>query len=73
MVFLRAAPFDSLKLWTEALQNPYLSGNYEAMERLHALLRNIMWRNNKIDVEDEIKLPPQEEITEKISFSSIEV
>jgi E3 ubiquitin-protein ligase SHPRH len=59
LLFLKRKPFDNKIWWNRAIQHPYYSGDERAQERLHDILRKIMWRNSKEDVADEIQLPSQ--------------
>lgn len=70
--FLRAEPFDDRRWWNEVIKNPYERGNIGAIQFTHDLFRHLMWRSTKIQVSDELNLPPQEERLTLLTFSPIE-
>jgi E3 ubiquitin-protein ligase SHPRH len=47
-------------------------GNIGAIQFTHDLFRHLMWRSTKIQVSDELNLPPQEERLTLLTFSPIE-
>ena len=67
--FLQAKPFSNKYWWKELLRNQYVAGN---PERLHDLLKLIMWRNSKAAVNDQIDIPIQDKVEYWLSFSAIE-
>ena len=76
--FLRAPPFandvnDNGFWWPKIISASMKNGNAKLSELvLKESLRNIMWRNEREDVLDELNLPPQNEITTTLHFSPIE-
>lgn len=70
--FLRAEPFDDRRWWNEVIKNPYERGNIGAIQFTHDIFRHLMWRSTKIQVSDELNLPPQEERLTLLTFSPIE-
>lgn len=43
-----------------------------AMEFIHKMFKQIMWRSSKIHVSEELQLPPQEECLQWLTLSPIE-
>lgn len=70
--FLRAEPFNDRRWWNEVIKNPYERGNIGAIHFTHDLFRHLMWRSTKLQVSDELNLPPQEERLSLLTFSPIE-
>lgn len=70
--FLRAEPFSDRRWWNEVIKNPYERGNIGAIQFTHDIFRHLMWRSTKIQVSDELNLPPQEERLTLLTFSPIE-
>ncbi|EKX41924.1 hypothetical protein GUITHDRAFT_112060 [Guillardia theta CCMP2712] len=71
-VFLDAGPFDQRPFWLNCVQMPYMAGLERARARLDAWVHRLMWRSQKKDVLDEIKLPEQKTVEVKLNFSPIE-
>jgi E3 ubiquitin-protein ligase SHPRH len=71
IAFLQLAPFDARSVWRQCVQLPYERG--EMRDKLHGFLRTIMWRTSKVDVVDEIDIPPLHEKTRFLTFSPVEV
>ncbi|KAL6980869.1 RING-type E3 ubiquitin transferase, partial [Sarracenia purpurea var. burkii] len=70
--FLKASPFDDLKWWVDVIRDPYERGDPGAMRFMHNFFKQIMWRSSKVQVAEELQLPPQEECLTWLSFSPIE-
>lgn len=70
IAFLQLAPFDARSVWRQCVQLPYERG--EMRDKLHGFLRTIMWRTSKVDVVDEIDIPPLHEKTRFLTFSPVE-
>ncbi|WOK95874.1 hypothetical protein Cni_G04581 [Canna indica] len=70
--FLRASPFDVYRWWVEIIRDPYERRDVIAMQFVHNLFKQIMWRSSKVHVADELQLPSQEECLSWLTFSSIE-
>ena len=66
------SPMTDAFWWRKIVQGPYESGNPEARRTLHDLLQQIMWRNSRHDVRDELCLPPQGQIVTWLRPSGIE-
>ncbi|CAK4950964.1 unnamed protein product [Aphanomyces euteiches] len=64
LAFLRVAPFDEKAWWRAVIMSHSL--------RLEDILCQIMWRNQKQDVVDQINLPPQKVQRTWLTLSSIE-
>src|SRR5690348_15773423 len=47
-------------------------GDKEAIHKLHSFLKEIMWRNSKADVANEIQLPGQSKTIVEVRFSPVE-
>ncbi|EIE20408.1 hypothetical protein COCSUDRAFT_67348 [Coccomyxa subellipsoidea C-169] len=56
---LQHDPFADRRLWRTCVEGPCLRDEPHALERLEAVLKPIMWRNDKSSVGDELKLPPR--------------
>ena len=73
LLFLRVNPFGTSRSWyRHAIQIPCEHGDKDAKEYLYDLLDKIMWRSAKKDVQNEINVPPQNEITYRLKFSATE-
>eukprot|EP00029_Vermamoeba_vermiformis_P013409 TRINITY_DN832_c0_g1_i1.p1 TRINITY_DN832_c0_g1~~TRINITY_DN832_c0_g1_i1.p1 ORF type:complete len:1725 (-),score=428.66 TRINITY_DN832_c0_g1_i1:31-4932(-) len=72
IVFLGMQPYASKPWWKQCIALPYENSVHEAQGRLHTFLKRIMWRNNKVDVADELGIPPQHEYIHKLSFTAVE-
>ncbi|KAG9149766.1 hypothetical protein Leryth_021853 [Lithospermum erythrorhizon] len=70
--FLKASPFDTYRWWSEVIRIPYESGDDGAMCFSHKLFKQLMWRSSKVNVADELQIPPQEESVSWLSLSPIE-
>lgn len=66
MSFLGYEPFTDLNIWKN-LTNAFNRGDSEPL--IDQCLKNIMWRTCKINVWEEIGLPPQTEIVHNITMS----
>ncbi|BDA50767.1 probable E3 ubiquitin-protein ligase SHPRH [Coccomyxa sp. Obi] len=54
---LQHDPFQDRRLWRVCVEQPCLRDEPYALERLEAVLKPIMWRNDKASVGDELVLP----------------
>jgi E3 ubiquitin-protein ligase SHPRH len=54
------------------MQPLYYACDEGATSRLHSLLRRIMWRNSKVDVEAELGLPPRTDVVRHLKFAEVE-
>ncbi|CAL8465161.1 g4696 [Coccomyxa elongata] len=54
---LQHDPFQDRRLWRVCVERPCLRDEPYALERLEAVLKPIMWRNDKASVGDELVLP----------------
>lgn len=70
--FLKASPFNVPRWWMEVIRDPYEKRDAGAMEFTHNFFKQIMWRSSKVQVADELQLPPQEECLSWLIFSPIE-
>jgi E3 ubiquitin-protein ligase SHPRH len=70
--FLGAEPFDDYRWWSLALKQPYEEGKHGAIDAMHDFFQGLMWRSTKLQVMDELALPPQEERLVWLRFSPIE-
>ncbi|KAF9595872.1 hypothetical protein IFM89_005358 [Coptis chinensis] len=70
--FLTASPFEVRRWWVEVIKDPYERRDAGAIEFAHKFFKNIMWRSMKVQVADELQLPPQEEWLCWLLFSPIE-
>ncbi|EFJ18575.1 hypothetical protein SELMODRAFT_444519 [Selaginella moellendorffii] len=70
--FLQAEPFDNHTWWQQAIKHPYEEGKMGAVDFVHFFFREIMWRSMKIDVIDQLDIPPQEERITWLKFSGVE-
>lgn len=69
LVFLGADPYHVDIWWDVLVQGPFNIGNPAP---LCDLICPLMWRTAKADVEDQIRIPPQENLVHWINFSPIE-
>uniref|UniRef100_A0A336MKX4 CSON001404 protein n=1 Tax=Culicoides sonorensis TaxID=179676 RepID=A0A336MKX4_CULSO len=67
--FLGYDPFTSSNVWKHYVEL-YLSGNFVPLIRI---LQKVMWRTCKIDVLDEIGIPPQSEVVHYVQMSDLQV
>eukprot|EP01083_Nonionella_stella_P279486 950723_1 len=72
IVFLGILPFSIRKWWTRCLRAPYEARYPRAVERFESFFSEIMWRNTKEDVRNELNLPPQTQYTIHVTFSPVE-
>ncbi|XP_070027034.1 uncharacterized protein [Nicotiana sylvestris] len=70
--FLNASPFNIFRWWTDIIRDPYEKGDSRAMAFTHDFFKHLMWRSSKMNVADELQLPPQEECVSWLSLSPIE-
>ncbi|KAK8918861.1 hypothetical protein KSP39_PZI021648 [Platanthera zijinensis] len=70
--FLRASPFDAYRWWVEVIRDPYEREDKAAMDFIHKVFKQIMWRSSKTHVSDELQLPPQEECLLWLTLSPVE-
>ncbi|PKU64874.1 E3 ubiquitin-protein ligase SHPRH isoform X3 [Dendrobium catenatum] len=70
--FLRASPFDAYRWWVQVVRDPYEREDKVAMEFIHKMFKQIMWRSSKIHVSEELQLPPQEECLLWLTLSPVE-
>lgn len=54
------------------LSSPLQNGDARAISFTHNFFKQIMWRSSKVDVAEELQIPPQEERVSWISLSPIE-
>jgi E3 ubiquitin-protein ligase SHPRH len=69
LVFLGADPYCVDTWWDILVQGPFNGGNPAP---LCDLVCPLMWRTAKVDVEDQINIPPQKDFVHWINFSPIE-
>ncbi|XP_034237613.1 E3 ubiquitin-protein ligase SHPRH isoform X2 [Thrips palmi] len=69
ILFLCVEPYSDHASWTQKLYNPYCTG---IKYPLYTLLAHIMWRSSKVDVLDQIKIPPQSELLWWLNFTPVE-
>ena len=72
VTFLRAEPLDNRGWWLNAIKKPCEAVVPAAVDQYHAFFCRIMWRSARVDVVDQLRLPPQHEHTEVLEFSDIE-
>jgi E3 ubiquitin-protein ligase SHPRH len=82
LAFLGAAPFADPGVWHALIEAPLLTSAHaapgsraakvRAEERARALFNRLMWRHAKVDVADELRLPPQHHHEVRIELSPIE-
>ncbi|KAI3952838.1 hypothetical protein MKX01_006881 [Papaver californicum] len=71
--FLKATPYDTHKLWSKVIRDPYERKDTGAIQLAHKFFKQIMWRSSKADVADELQLPPQKDTVAWLTFSAVEV
>eukprot|EP01083_Nonionella_stella_P197494 726045_1 len=69
MVFLGQEPWTQQRWWNKAISLPYFRGDSAP---LLSLLDRVMWRHSKVDVADELNLPPLTEKVVRLDFSPVE-
>ena len=67
--FLQIQPFCTAFWWKHLLRDPYIAKH---PQRLHDVLKIVMWRNSKADIEDQLDIPEQNDIEYPLDFSVIE-
>ena len=72
LAFLRAEPLDNRAWWLNAIKKPCESLVPAALDQYHEFFCRIMWRSARVDVADQLRLPPQHQHTELLEFSDIE-
>ena len=73
LTFLMVSPFEHGDFWWRRLiEIPYANGDPKARELLHSLLKGLMWRNSRADMEKQLGVPPQGEITTMLRSSAVE-
>jgi E3 ubiquitin-protein ligase SHPRH len=72
LVFLRAEPLCHRGWWLNAIKKPCEALVPAAMDQYYEIFCRIMWRSARVDVVDQLRLPPQHEHTEVLEFSDIE-
>jgi hypothetical protein len=72
LLFLRLEPYNSKLWWKKCMQHPYEHNNYYAVQRMHALISRIMWRNSKQSVASQLNLPTLHQHIYNIHFTPIE-
>lgn len=70
--FVRASPFDVYRWWVEVIRDPYERKDKVAIEFIHKMFKQIMWRSSKAHVSEELQLPQQEECLQWLSLSPVE-
>ena len=66
------SPLTDAGWWRRMIQAPRDAGDPDARRALRAVLRRVMWRNARRDVEDELRLPPQGQTVTWLRPSGIE-
>ncbi|XP_063700872.1 E3 ubiquitin-protein ligase SHPRH [Culicoides brevitarsis] len=66
--FLAYDPFNKLSVWNFYLRQ-YNEGNYGPLIKI---LQKVMWRTCKVDVMDEIAIPPQSEVVHYVEMSDLQ-
>ena len=66
------SPLTDAGWWRRMIQAPRDAGDPDARRALRAVLRRVMWRNARRDVEDEPRLPPQGQTVTWLRPSGIE-
>ncbi|CAB3388448.1 Hypothetical predicted protein [Cloeon dipterum] len=69
VLFLGVDPYCVDKWWQVLVQGPFLAGDPEPLCRL---ICPLMWRTLKVDVLEQIQLPPQTEQVHWVNFSPVE-
>lgn len=73
LMFLMVSPFAySSHWWRQMIELPYEKGDERARELLHNLLKGLMWRNSRADMEKQLGVPPQGELVTWLSTSAVE-
>lgn len=73
LTFLMVSPFAYGDYWwRRMIEEPYLNGNPRARELLHSMLKDIMWRNSRADMERQLGVPPQGEVTSWLRSNAVE-
>lgn len=70
--FMAAHPFDVEPLWRAAVENGLRRDPETRARVLRSVFRPMMWRTNKVDVVDEVALPPLQIESCMLNFSGIE-
>ena len=68
MLFLGVDPYIVQKWWQQVLLESYYHGKYDP---LHNVMSEVMWRNCKKDVINQIELPPQTEQVSTYIYSDL--
>lgn len=66
--FLDFDPYSITNVWKENIQM-YLNGNYKPVINI---LQKVMWRTCKVDVVDELGIPPQSELVHYVVLSDLQ-
>lgn len=73
LTFLMVSPFAYGDFWwRRMIEEPYLNGDARARELLHSMLKGIMWRNSRADMEKQLGVPPQGEVTSWLRSNAVE-
>ena len=73
LTFLMVSPFEYGDFWwRRMIEIPYMSGDVSARELLHKILKGLMWRNSRADMERQLGIPPQGEVATWLRSSAVE-
>jgi len=73
LTFLCVPPFErDAHWWSRLIEHPYSYGDANAKRYLHKLLKELMWRNSREGVRDQLGIPPQGEIVTWLESSAVE-
>ena len=73
LTFLMVSPFQHGDFWwRRMIEIPYMSGDVSARELLHKILKGLMWRNSRADMERQLGIPPQGEVATWLRSSAVE-
>jgi len=71
-LFLGAVPYANKAYWRRVISAPYDAGHRAAVQRLHAFLSRVCWRNTKRSVAAQLHLPPTRSLIHRIDFTPVE-
>ena len=73
LTFLMVEPFAFGDYWWKRMiETPYMNGDAHAEDVLYDVLRGLMWRNSRADMEHQLGVPPQGELVTWLRSNAVE-